>query len=424
MQESILVIDTGPVIYCANTSGVSFSYPDLQSFDRTAQAIVSHCALLYPGLDHQLILEEPFDQALLAYFQELGLSIPELHVVDCDISQASACEQERIAQIFKCFPEHEIDAYIIDESISTLAQRTGHTLKNSSQVIRQANDKYWLTQTVRACELPSFDTHLVYSHEDILYALYDLKKKGYALATIRLRFGYGGKGAYIDAIDTWVKQFTAVSIPQDGLLVQGWLDGSFAQVRVVGSPSFFVLLDSTGVQIVGASEQVFAGQAMHSGNTYPSQLLTADPAIMHEAERQINAIGTQLIANGYKGYMGVDVHVVDRSGDMHVYVCDINGRLIAATPAIVLNGHFSQFRNHWFSYKTVFQKPIASEQLLALLRTAGLLFDAQCSTGIMPILFTHNAAGLVIGGRFVVYHQTAHGVRLLLDSFRGLFAPG
>jgi hypothetical protein len=173
-----------------------------------------------------------------------------------------------------------------------------------------------------------------------------------------------------------------------------------------------MFLNDETVFLFDWTEQILSHDSVHEGNTSPPPYSAEHPEIKEELFRQAAIAGEWLHDQGYRGTASTDFLVTDREGHTEVTICEINARLTGATYPAVLARHFMA-DGCWKMRNMSFRTSLDGEQVLLLMRRAGLLYRPTDDSGILPFNFNIDAQGKVIKGQFLCLggnHEICNGL--------------
>ena len=200
-------------------------------------------------------------------------------------------------------------------------------------------------------------------------------------------------------------------------MVQAWLQPGEHGVEGILSPSVQIFVHDEAAYLYDVTEQILE-ESIHQGNESPPPYFPEIPGIERELTRQAGLAARWLHQQGYRGPASADFLVtIGGDGGFTVYVCEINARVTGATYPSVLARHFHP-QGAWRMRNFELAVPLEGEVLLEKLRTHGELFDPKLRTGILPVNFNLDPAGLVLKGQFLAIADELPACRRLLDIGR------
>jgi hypothetical protein len=362
--------------------------------------------LLFRQGGNLLVLEHEPDRILLEYFStELGLTIPEYVILPHQQyrqppERPSAAESDVWRRIAN-HPAPWIDGFVTDEILASVAEAMGKRTLVSPASSRCGNNKLLVHRFLQQSGFPVFDTEMAESPRDVLQAAARLRARGYQRIVVKSQIGASGIGmVMLDAERPVVDAMPEHLFYEGPSLVQGWLDERVAGVRRIGSPSMQLFLDEATVNLYDVTEQILSAESVHQGNISPPPYWRSMPDIERPMREQSEAVGQWLHENGYRGTASADFLIVQRDGRLEVRLCEVNARVTGATYPSVLARWLSP-GGVWLMRNLSFHPPIASGDLLDVLRRAGHLFSAGDSRGVLPINFNADRSGQIRKGQFL-----------------------
>jgi hypothetical protein len=401
--------------------------------------------LLFRGGGNLLVLECEPDRILLQYFStELGLTIPEYLILQHQhyrqlpdrlggeagrkVGQAPRDQPDSLGirgvrsepvpfspsrgeparemgqeagQRIARHPAPWIDGFVTDEVLMSVAGALGKRTLVSPESSRCGNNKLLVHRFLQQSGFPVFDTETAESPRDILDAAAAMGANGYQRIVVKAQIGASGIGMMmLDAERPAIETVPEHLFFEGPCLVQGWLDEHVAGVRRLGSPSMQLFLDETTVNLYDVTEQILSAESVHQGNIAPPPYWQAMRDIEPPMREQSEAVGQWLHDNGYRGTASADFLIVQRDGRLEVRLCEVNARVTGATYPSVLARRLSP-GGVWLMRNLSFNPPIASGDLLDVLRRAGHLFAAGKSRGVLPINFNADRSGRIRKGQFL-----------------------
>jgi hypothetical protein len=434
------------VIFFANLLSIFFGNEEqtrvlsnqVGELDSYSARLIPILNLLFRGSDNQLVVEREPDPVLCAYFeQRLGLSLPKIVVLNHDDylrwgqrikNQSDADPHQMFADINQPFC---IDGYVTDETLSRFSSGLDCPTVSTSEASKAGNNKWMLHQFLLQRDLPTLDTVIAETGQDLAACAKQLAQQGYASAIIRSQIGASGIGMM--RIDCLKDQEALPRVPEyffyEGpCLVQGWLAPGVKGISQIRSPSTQLFLDESTVYAFDMTEQILSSESIHEGNESPPPYLDQRPSLRAETIRQAEIVGGWLHQTGYRGTASIDWLVVERDNaqggtpHLEVYVCEINARVTGATYPSLLAKHFHP-SGAWLLRNLRLNIPAASDRLLQIFDQAGHLYHPDRRAGILPLNFNFGADGLVHKGQFVCIgdntDQCHHFLRLAEQDLPG-----
>lgn len=379
--------------------------------------------LLFRGDNNLLILERKPDASLLSYFKDdLGLCLPEIKVLTHrDYMSAQKEEQEYnqgFVSFLKSVRQHSsdwIDGYVSDPILERFGVLTKKKMITSPEGSRRGNNKYLLYEHIREKGLPVFDTYAAQTRNEVQKALKGLEEKGYQLAVVKSQVGASGIGMQKIRVKETTENLPEYLFFEGPCLVQGWLDGSFAHMRYVGSPSVQMFLDDECVNLYDLTEQFLSYESVHEGNVVPARFLIDDKNTVDEILRQAEVAGRWLHGQGYRGTASGDFHIMEEAGLRTVRLCEINARVTGATYPSLLSRYLLP-KGAWLMRNIRFAPVVRNTFLLETLDKQKLLFQRGRKEGILPFNLNFDQEGDIVKGQFLFIGETLERVCSLLDE--------
>lgn len=425
------------VIFFANLLSIFFENKEqtdvlndqVGELDSYSARLIPLVNLLFRGSNNQLVVERPPDAALCRYLeQDLGLSLPRIVVLDheeylrwgqrvgdelnADPSEIFGAELSTVEGFF-------LDGYVTDDTLTRLAVSLGCPTVSTPIGSQEGNNKLLLHQFLAGVGLPTLDTAIAESADDISECARQLAQQGYSSAIVRSQIGASGIGmmrlASLHETDS-LQQVPTYFFYEGPCLVQGWLAAGERGIQNIRSPSTQLFLDETTVYAFDMTEQILSVDSIHEGNESPPPYLDQLPNLRAETIRQAEVVGGWLHRTGYRGPASIDWLVVERGGqegEAEVYVCEINARVTGATYPSVLAKHFHP-SGAWLLRNLRLNVPITSTTLLQIFDSAGHLFHSGGRAGILPLNFNFGSDGLVHKGQFICIGDSTHQCHDLL----------
>jgi hypothetical protein len=267
--------------------------------------------------------------------------------------------------------------------------------------------------------LTVFDTETAGEPGDVPACLSRLRRIGYATAVIKAQIGASGIGL----IKVRTAGAEGVIVPEHlffvgPAMVQGWLDDTVDDVRVIGSPSVQVFVSEETVHLYDLTEQILSSLSIHEGNMAPPPYISDAGSTRVALFAQAGEAATWLHAQGYRGTASVDFLVVSRAGTEEVRVCEINARVTGATYPAILARRYSP-GGAWLMRNIRVGGPIKPDALLDALRRHGKLYEPAMPSGVLPINLNLEGRSRVAKGQFLGLGNT---IRECEDALAGLGA--
>lgn len=438
-----------PVIFFANLLSIFFENKEqtdvlsdqVGELDSYSARLIPIVNLLFRGSGNQLVVERPPDEALCRYLQQdLGLSLPKIVVLNHDdyllwgrrtSSEPDSDPREIFGGELPTGAGLCLDGYVTDETLNGVASKLGCPTISTVSGSHAGNNKLLLHQFLAHEGLPTLDSVIAESADEISECANQLAQRGYSSAIVRSQIGASGIGMI--KLSCLQKSELLPHVPsyffhEGPCLVQGWLAPGEHGIREIRSPSTQLFLDESTVYAFDMTEQILSSDSIHEGNESPPPYLSQLPNLRAETIRQAEKVGAWLHRTGYRGPASVDWLVVQRSKadgatvGMEVYVCEINARVTGATYPSVLAKHFHP-SGAWLLRNLRLNVPTNSANLLQIFDSAGHLFHEGSRAGILPLNFNFGADGLVHKGQFICIgdntDQCHHLLRLAEQDLPG-----
>jgi hypothetical protein len=366
--------------------------------------------LLFRGGPNKVILEAAPEPNLLDYLSgDLQLSLPTYQILESSRYQSlseklptqNASEVDVSVDELRNHPAAWIDGYITDEVLVGLAtklqKRTISTLEGS----RRGNNKYLLHLHQLEKNLPTFDTFLAASRDELPSCLNNLRKLGYKNAVVKAQIGASGYGMLkLPTRGANPKIVPDYLFFEGRCMVQGWLDQKTPGVSRIGSPSVQISLNDETIFLFDWTEQILSEESVHEGNMSPPPYISKYPDLERELFRQAAFAGEWLHNQGYRGTASVDFIVIERNRKMEAIICEINARVTGATYPSILARHFNPGA-YWNMRNIQFRKSLDGSQLLSVMDRAAVLYRPGQDKGIVPFNFVTDDDGKVTKGQFL-----------------------
>lgn len=416
------------VIFVANLMGLFFGNEEetrmladeVGEVDSYGGRLLPMLDLVYrgPGRNH-LVLERAPDPALIHYFEECDLSLPDYSVLThadyLDLGESHGEAGEIVGRVRDLAPAR-LDGYVTDDILSSLAGWCGKTTFSTADGSRRGNNKALLHDYLLSSDLPVPLTERAESTEEVVPCLERIRDAGYTSAVIRAAMGASGIGMIkVEELPGEDIEVPVHFFREGPCLIQAWLKPGEFGVRSVCSPSIQLFLDDESVRLYDVTEQILSDESIHQGNESPPSYLREVPGLDEELARQAGEVGAWLHGEGYRGTASVDFLVTFESErNCTVYVCEINARVTGATYPSVLARHFFP-GGAWLLRNLRFTEPMSGEDLLSRLRLSGDLYiPGESEFGVFPVNFNYGKDGLVHKGQFLCLSRSRLGNRQLL----------
>lgn len=380
--------------------------------------------LLYGGGKNLLVLEREPEAALAAYFKDvLKLNLPDVALLTHDeYVELGRAQKEELALPFpqrlqglQEHPAQDLDGYVTDRIIASLASHLGKSTLSSPQGSKQGNNKLLLHQHLEKSGLPVFETRLAEGPAEVARCLKELAELGYAYAGVKSQIGASGIGLMKVATTGEGEAVPELFFYEGPCMVQGWVSIGLNGVTSIHSPSVQMFLDDETVHLYDLTEQILSQDSIHQGNESPPPYLDEFDGLQEELFRQAGVAGRWLHGQGYRGTASVDflVAALEEKGACRVYACEINARVTGATYPSILARHYSP-SGGWLMRNLKLTVPLAGSTILKLLEDHGHLFHPEKNDGILPINFNLTPDGLVEKGQFLCLGEDSAGCQAML----------
>lgn len=330
-------------------------------------AVVNHMdefAVLLAGADDHVVLKAAPDPDYLGYLADLGVPLPELHVVARQEPRRTVTEDavedpellERLSALTGC----GLSAHGVSEVEELLAERTGLTLAapdaatcksvNSKVYSRRAADELGLRQpTGWACE------NLLELQEAFLAAR-ALLDRGHRVV-VKEAFGVSGKGIAVlegerrmDRLHGLIaKQVARSGQERIAFVVEDW-------VAKKADLNYQFTVGRDGAVGFDFVKELFTDGGVHKGHRMPARLSASQVGELTDTAQRL---GKKLAADGYFGVVGVDA-MVDPDDGLY--------------PVVEINA-----RNNMSTYQVRAQERFVGEGQVALARHYPLRLTGQLS---------------------------------------------
>lgn len=414
-DRSVLFFANLKSLFLGNTEQTQELANLVGEIDSYGGRLASVLNLIYRGGENVLFLERMPDKALLSYFSEsLELDLPRIELLPYPIYQ----KPENANQILSSrnLPEAKwIDGYVTDPILLDWANASQTHAISTPQGCKAGNNKTMLHQFLASQNLPTPDTFLAESADEVKEALKQLKSLGYRNAVSRAAIGASGIGM----IKTCLDCISELAVPPmffhgGPCLVQGWFEPGVFEIVNVSSPSVQIFLNDNSIFLFDITDQILSDNSIHEGNHSPP--ISANEPIQQELLQQAGAASRWLYEQGYRGTASVDFLVVNKSGQApEVFICEINARITGATYPSVVGRHLAP-EGAWLMRNLRVEHPIPGHELLKLIDKSRHLFTKGQHKGIVPMNFNFDQTGLTRKGQFLCLAPTVHECTELLDS--------
>lgn len=372
--------------------------------------------LLFRGEKNLLVLERHSAGVLNQYFQEeLGLSLPETIIMspaeyrsagEAIATKDPALIHDHLAKLGG-HGAFWLDGYVTDTTLLGIAESLGKQTITSREGCWKGNNKLLLHQFLESQDLPTPPTHLAAELSELPDCLKKLQEAGFREAVLKSQIGASGIGILrIKEIESF-DQTRSSEVPEHlfyegSVMVQGWLCADDSAVSKIHSPSVQMFLDDDQVWLFDVTEQILSHDSVHEGNISPPPYLKNFAGAREELFRQATLAGKWLHDQGYRGTASTDFLFVENSDGTapDVYVCEINARVTGATYPSLLARHFTP-EGDWLMQNLRLKEAMEGNELLSILREAGLLYQKGNSEGILPINFNFGADDMIHKGQFL-----------------------
>jgi hypothetical protein len=379
--------------------------------------------ILFKGGNNLLVLDRKPDEDLVAYFEKgLGLSLPEVAVLPFDryITFPARVEAgiDGLPADFRTIAEHPaewVDGFVTDECIVDIARSLGKATLSELEGSRRGNNKVLLHEFLVSDGLPSFDTQIATSPDDLDACVAAIRDQGYSRAVIKAQVGASGVGMI--KIDTVSRP---ASVPdyffyEGPCLVQGWLQVGEGGVQRLYSPSVQMFIHDDAVYLYDVTEQILSDESVHQGNHAPPPYLEQSPDVKQTLVDQSRRVGSWLHQQEYRGTASIDYVVVGRNDAIEIFVCEINARITGATYPSILARNFVP-GGSWIMRNLALASPLQGKRILEEIDRAGYLYRCGKAQGILPINFNSDENRLVDKGQFLFIADNSGGCAEMMDE--------
>lgn len=372
--------------------------------------VISILNLIFRRGPNKIFLEAAPEPNLLNYLAEdLSLSLPTFEVLDQRgyrdlVSALKRGDGGELDSMIAALRHHQaswVDGFVTDRTLVEAAERLQKRTITTVAGSKNGNNKYLLYRHQLEKRLPVFETLLAFGPGEIPSCLDRLGALGYRKAVVKAQIGASGYGMMrFNTEGASLQTVPDYFFFEGPCMVQGWLDQESAGVTRVGSPSIQMFLNDETVFLFDWTEQILSHDSVHEGNISPPPYIAEHSEIKEELFRQAAIAGEWLHDQGYRGTASTDFLVTDREGHTEVTICEINARVTGATYPAVLARHFMP-DGCWNMRNICLRTSLDGEQVLSLMRRAGLLYRPDDNRGILPFNFNIDAQGKVIKGQFL-----------------------
>lgn len=414
-DRSVLFFANLKSLFLGNTEQTDELANLVGEIDSYGGRLASVLNLIYRGNDNVLFLERMPDEALLNYFADsLHLPPPRIEILSHQ-SYLSVPNSNNPIPGTNIPDVNWIDGYVTDEMLKVWAKATRTQPFSTAEGCRSGNNKTELYQHITSLGLPTPDTILAGSADEVNAALQSLRKKGYRNAVARAAIGASGIGMLkVDLKETTPTEIPLMFFHGGPCLVQGWLEPGIDEISNVSSPSVQIFVDEKTVHLFDITDQILSDSSVHEGNHSPPSSI--EHSTQNELIRQAGVASAWLHSQGYRGTASVDFLVAEKSREIPtVYICEINARITGATYPSVVGRHLAP-KSAWLMRNLRLENPIPGQELLVLIERSKHLFRAGDTKGIVPMNFNFDRAGLTRKGQFLCLAPSVRECSELLDS--------
>lgn len=409
----------------AQTESLADEVGEIDSYGARLMPIMN---LLFRGGDNVLILERAPDPELCRYLSEdLGLSLPRTRVQKHEDylrlrEHFRNGARERVEAALRSLTLDRaewIDGYVIDDTLTGVAEHLNCRTITSTDASRGGNNKLLLHRYLEENELPTFDTEIVESRDELAERAASLRELGYRSAVLRSQIGASGIGMLrLNELDN-PEEFPAVPdyfFFEGPCLLQGWMEPGSRGITGIRSPSTQLFVDEEHVYAFDVTEQILSHDSIHQGNESPPPYLGDDPALREEMMLQGETVGRWLHGIGYRGTASIDWLIAERSGQgkSDLFVCEINARVTGATYPSLLARHFHP-NGAWLLRNLRLRVPVTTAELLRMFEQPRHLFHPDRNSGILPLNLNFGTDDLVHKGQFLCIGETTEECHRLLN---------
>ncbi|MDH5526631.1 MAG: hypothetical protein OEY97_04910 [Nitrospirota bacterium] len=375
--------------------------------------------LLYRGSGNVLILHQEPEPATLDYFRRLGLSLPQIEILDHTRFPTFLDGIRGRPDLVKSLgghPAEVIDGYVTDRHLEYIALDLNKPLVNSYRQGRDANNKVLLHRFLAQAGMPMFDGGEFCpgdGFDDIIRMLSDM---GYGRAVVRSSLGASGFGvATLDLDVDFDAGLPGHLMDESCVLVQGWVEPGRLGITRVSSPSVQFFIGDHGIELFDLTGQLLKDASVHEGNITPPVDLPGDPGVVDEILEQSRRVVTWVAGTGYRGTGSIDFLVYSQTKKTRVVVCEVNARVTGATYPSLLARHFRPGRA-WLMRNFGFEPVSAATGLLERLERSGLLYLPGNREGVLPINCIPDENGRIIKAQLLFLADTPERCLDMIDT--------
>lgn len=405
-------------LFFGNEGGTASLRREVGEIDSYGGRLVPIVNLLFRNPGNLLVLPREPDPNLCAYFRDdLGLSLPDLHVMTRDeflrFGEAATRDGGELSDTVQELSGHDsrwVDGFVTDDTLVNIARRLGKKTITSEDGSRCGNNKLKLHQFLESNGLPVVDTCIAETAADVRACARALANRGFRAGVVKAQVGASGIGMV--KLDDLRKGVDVSEVPaylfhEGPCIVQGWLEPGRDGVEAIHSPSVQIFVSETAVHLYDVTEQILSESSVHEGNVSPPPYLDAIPGVREALFEQAGVAGKWLHDVGYRGTASADFLVVRHEGRNApaVYVCELNARVTGATyPAVIARQFLPE--GAWLHRNLRLDAPLPGGALLALFARGGYLYRPGAARGVVPVNVNFGPDGLVHKGQFLCLAET------------------
>lgn len=422
-NRSVIFVVNLLSLFFGNRDGVRLLENEITCVDSYGGRLLPILGLIFRGGQNVIVLERLPDPDLTELFLALGLELPEIEILTrhelTELGRQLVSGLTRHPLLDRLRGKHAdtLDGYVTDETIALLASAVGKRTLSTPAGSHRGNNKLLLHQHLDEAGLPVFPTRLASTTAGVAPALREFRDAGHSFAVVKSQIGATGIGLLKVPTSAPPPEIPAAFFHEGPCMVQAWLQPGEHGITSVLSPSVQIFVHDETIHLYDLTEQILE-DSIHQGNESPPPYLDELSDLATELHRLAGIAATWLHRQGYRGAASADFLVTrHRDGTVTTYVCEINARVTGATYPAVLARHFHP-SGAWSMRNFELTSPLHGRDLLDRLRTHDELFDADRRSGILPINFNLDPAGLVLKGQFLAVADKLPECRHLLDIGR------
>ena len=413
-------------LFFGNRGGARMLEDEIRWVDSYGGRLLPALGLIFGRGRHVLVLERKPDEALVAYFESLGLELPRQRVLTrSEFLELGASLEDDVPTDHPLLrslgdePAEVVDGFVTDETIGRIAAALGKRTLSTPEGSHRGNNKLLLHQHLESLGLPVPPTRLAGTPEEAADQIAEFGREAHRHAVIKAQIGASGIGLLKIPTATPDARVHRSFFHEGPCMVQAWLEPGVDGIESVHSPSVQFFVEDETIHLYDLTEQILgAGDSIHQGNESPPPHLQRRPELAETLFRQAAVAARWLHGQGYRGAGSTDLLLVCPAGRQpEAYVCEINARVTGATYPSVLARHFRP-RGAWRMRNLELARPMSGRSLIERLRRKDELFDPARPQGILPINFNLDPDGLVRKGQFLAIGDDPADCRHLLDAAR------